>query len=139
MLGKKTTTATILAVPKTNNTYLIWSLWYFCEYFCFLFRVQKALPYFWFLIFYINHILISTGTKTVKSYAFSATNLKIFPENLKRHQQHFPWIAGNNSTALPASLFRVSARLSDHFFQSPLSFDEDEAEAAEFPPLKRHL
>lgn len=97
------------------------------------------MPYLWFLIFYINHILISIGTKTVKSYAFSATNLKIFPENLKRHQQHFPWIACNNSTALPASLFRVSARLSDHFFQSPLSFDEDEAEAAEFPPLKRHL
>ena len=47
-----------------------------------------------------------------------------FQGNLKLHQQHsYNTIAGNASTAFPASLLSASAKLSNHFFKTTSSFD----------------
>ena len=46
-----------------------------------------------------------------------------FQENFRWHQQHFLRWRGNASTAFPASLLSASAKLSNHFFKVPLSFD----------------
>ena len=46
-----------------------------------------------------------------------------------------PTMAGNVSTAFPASLLSASASLSNHFFKVPLSFD-GEPSAPSLPPPK---
>ena len=45
------------------------------------------------------------------------------PKKLKIAPTTLPTIAGNASTAFPASLLSASASLFKHFFNSPLSFD----------------
>ena len=53
----------------------------------------------------------------------SATNPTAFQKKIKMAPTALPTIAGNASTAFPASLLSASANLSNYFFKAPLSFD----------------
>ena len=75
-----------------------------------------------FKTFCINHQPTSPPTKTIKGYVCSATNPTTFPRKLKIAPKALPTIAGNSSTAFPASLLSVFASLSNHFFNTPSSF-----------------
>ena len=66
---------------------------------------------------------MSPTTKTIKAHVCSATNPTTFPRKLKIAPTALPTMAGNASTAFPASLLSASASLSNHFFRVPLSFD----------------
>ena len=75
-----------------------------------------------FLTFCINHKPISPATKIIKAHVYSATNPTVFPRKQKMAPTTLPTIAGNASTAFPASLLSASANLSNHFFQGLLIF-----------------
>ena len=60
--------------------------------------------------------------KTIKAHVCSATNPTTFPRKLKIAPITLPKIAGNSSTALPASLLSVFASLASHFFNIPSFF-----------------
>ena len=70
----------------------------------------------------INHTPISPTTKTIKAHACSATSSMAFPRKLKIAPTTLPTVAGNASTAFPASLLSASASLSNHFFKVPMPF-----------------
>ena len=55
----------------------------------------------------------------------SGTNPTAFPRKLKIEPTTLPAIAGNASTAFPASLLSASANVSDHFFKVALSFGRE--------------
>ena len=77
---------------------------------------------------------MSPTTKTIKAHVCSATNPTGFPRKLKIAPTALPTMAGNASTAFPASLLSASASLSNHFFRVPLSFD---GEPPAPPPLPK--
>ena len=62
---------------------------------------------------------MSPLTKTIRTHICSATNPTVFPRKLKIAPAALPTIAGNTSTAFPASLLSQSADLSNHFFKAP--------------------
>ena len=72
--------------------------------------------------FCVIHIPVSPATKTIKAHVCSATNPSALPQKLKMAPTTLPMIAGNASTAFPASLLRVSASLINHFFEAPSPF-----------------
>ena len=53
----------------------------------------------------------------MKAHVCSVTNPMAFPRKLKLAPATLPTIAGNASTAFPASLLNASAKLSNHFFR----------------------
>ena len=57
-----------------------------------------------------------------------------FPRKFKIAPTALPAIAGNASTAFPASLLNTSANLSNQFFRAPLSFGGEPP--APLPPPK---
>ena len=79
------------------------------------------------------HQPTSPATKATRAHVCSATNLTAFPKKLKIAPTTLPTITGNASTPFPASLLSAFARLSTHFFKSPLSFGE-EAPVSPPPP-----
>ena len=74
------------------------------------------------------------ATKTIKPHICSAVNPAALPRRRKVTRTTFPTIAGNDSTAFQASLLRGFGSLFNKFFKVPLSFGEDDPEAAEPPP-----
>ena len=62
------------------------------------------------------------ATKSIKAHVCSATNPTDFPRKLKIAPTTLPTIAGDASTAFPASLLSVSAILPRHLFKIPSSF-----------------
>ena len=75
-----------------------------------------------FLTFCINHQPTNPATKTIKAHVCSATNPTVFPRKLKIAPTTLPTIAGNASTAFPASSLSAFASLCNHFFKTPSSF-----------------
>ena len=73
----------------------------------------------------INHTPISPTTKTIKAHVCSVTNPMDLLEKLKITSITLSTIAGNASTAFPASLLSASASLSNHFFKAPSFFGEE--------------
>ena len=71
----------------------------------------------------MSHTPISPATKTIKANVFSATNSNGLLKRLKMAPTTLPTVAGNASTAFPASFLSPSASLSNHFFKASLSFD----------------
>ena len=65
----------------------------------------------------INHAPISPATKTVKAHACSAMNPTALPRKPRMAPATLPTMAGNASTAFPASLLSASANLSNHFLK----------------------
>ena len=62
------------------------------------------------------------------------------PKKLKIVPKTLPTIAGNASTAFPASLFSTSASLFNHLFKTPSSFDRERPPpATPAPPLQQQL
>ena len=80
---------------------------------------------------------MSPTTKTTKAYVRSVTNPMAFPRKRKMAPTTLPTMAGNALLAFPASLLSASASLSNHFFQGPLSFDEEPPASPPSPP--KHL
>ena len=74
-----------------------------------------------FLNFCINHQPTHPATKTIRAHICSAINPTVFPRKLKIAPT-LTTIAGNASTAFPASILSVFASLFNHFFKTPLSF-----------------
>ena len=87
-----------------------------------LIKQTLAKTYF-FLTFCINHIPITAAAKAIMANVFPATNPAAFPRKLKITPATLPTMAGNASTAFPASLLNASASLSNHFFKVPLYVD----------------
>ena len=85
----------------------------------------------------INHQPMSPTTKTIRAHVCSAKNPTVFPRKLKMAPTTPPTMAGNASTAFPATLLRASASLSNHFFRVPLSFDGEPS--VPLPPPKTHV
>ena len=77
---------------------------------------------------------MSPATKTIKAHVCSATNPTAFPRKVKITPTALPTIAGNASTAFPASFLSASASLSNHYFKTPSSFDGEPS--APPPPPK---
>ena len=94
-----------------------------------------AQPYFLDRLF-INHTPISPAIKTIKVHVYSAKNATALPKKLKMTPTTLPTIAGNASTAFPASILSASASLFYHFFKTPSSFGV-EPSAPHLP--QRHL
>ena len=67
-------------------------------------------------------------------YVCLATDLTAFPTKLKIAPTALPTIAGNTSTAFPASLLSACANLSNHFFKIPSSFVGEPPALAPTPP-----
>ena len=84
--------------------------------------------------FCVNYTPISSATQTIRARGCSEANPIVLPRNLKIAPTTLPTIADNASTALPASLLRVSTTLFNHFSKAPLSFGGDNAETARYPP-----
>ena len=89
-----------------------------------------------FLTLCINHTPISPEAKTIKAHVCLAKNPTALPRRLKIAPARLPTIAGNASTAFPASLLSASASLSSHFSKTSLSFG---GEPPVPPPPQRHL
>ena len=85
-------------------------------------RLTKVIPPYFPCTHCINHTPMSPATKTIKSHVCSATSPTAFPRKLKIAPTTLPTIAGNASSAFPASLLSASANLSNHFYKVPLSF-----------------
>ena len=75
-----------------------------------------------------------TNTKTIRAHVCSVANPTTFPRKLKIAPTTIPTIAGNASTAFPASLLSALASLCNHFFKTPWSFGGEPA--APPPPPK---
>ena len=56
------------------------------------------------------------------------------PKKLRMASTTLPTMAGNASTAFPASLLSASANLSNHFFKSPSFFDGEPPPPPSPPP-----
>ena len=78
----------------------------------------------------MTHIQKSPGTKTVKAHVFSAANPTALPRKFKMALPTLQTIADNASIAFPASVFKASTSLFNHFFKLLLSFGKDIPEAA---------
>ena len=76
---------------------------------------------------------MSHVTITIRAHICSAKNPTAFPRKLKIAPITLPTIAGNASTAFPASLLSASANLYNYFFKAPSSCG-GEAEPLPSPP-----
>ena len=89
-----------------------------------------------FLTLCINHTPINLAPKTIKAHVCSATNPTALPRKFKIASTRLPSIAGNASTAFPASLSSAAANLLNYFFDAPSSFVGEAESHAPPPPPK---
>ena len=89
----------------------------------------------YFLTFCINHTPISPATKTIKVHVCSATNPVALTKTLIASTT-LTAIAGNTSSAFPASLLSASASLFNHLLKTPSFFDGEPPSSPLPPPPK---
>ena len=69
----------------------------------------------------MNHTPVSPATITIKGHVCLATNPTVLPKKLKMTPTTLPTMAGNDSTAFPASRLSASANLFSHLFKTSSS------------------